>query len=145
MPEQTALHQDTHLKVLRLLQANPRMNQRELAVALGVSLGKTNFCLKALLDKGLLKVQNFHSSKRKLAYAYLLTPAGVAEKTALAGRFLARKMQEYELLKAEIEALRQEAVGDGVEVQTHPCPNPHMQGIPSNSASLAARRPRDVS
>ena len=120
MPEQTALHQDTHLKVLRLLQANPRMNQRELAVALGVSLGKTNFCLKALLDKGLLKVQNFQNSKRKLAYAYLLTPAGVAEKTALTGRFLARKMQEYELLKAEIEALRQEASETGAQARNHP-------------------------
>lgn len=115
MPEQTAIHQDTHLKVLRLLQANPRMNQRELAAALGVSLGKTNFCLKALLDKGLLKVQNFQNSKRKLAYAYLLTPAGMAEKTALTGRFLARKMQEYELLKTEIESLQQEAADNCVQ------------------------------
>lgn len=95
-PKQAALHQDTHLKVLRLLQANPRMSQRGLAAALGVSLGKTNFCLKELLVKGLLKVQNFQNSKRKLAYACLLTPA----KTALTGRFLARKMAEYELLKA---------------------------------------------
>jgi EPS-associated MarR family transcriptional regulator len=120
MLEKTALHQDTHLKVLRLLQANPRMNQRELAAALGVSLGKTNFCLKALLDKGLLKVQNFQNSKRKLAYAYLLTPAGMAEKTALTRRFLTRKMQEYELLKAEIEALRQEAAQNGAEARNHP-------------------------
>ena len=120
MTEKAAIHQDTHFKVLRLLQTNPRMNQRELAVALGVSLGKTNFCLKALLDKGLLKVQNFQSSKRKLAYAYLLTPAGMAEKTALTGRFLTRKMQEYELLKAEIESLRQEANNNGTEVQGHP-------------------------
>lgn len=117
MPQQTALHQDTHLHVLRLLQANPRMTQRELAAALGVSLGKTNFCLKALLDKGMLKVQNFQNSKRKLAYAYLLTPAGMAEKAALTRRFLARKMQEYELLKAEIESLRQEAAGNGTEMQ----------------------------
>ena len=113
MHEQNALHQDTHLQVLRLLQANPRMNQRELAAALGVSLGKTNFCLKALLDKGLLKMQNFQNSKHKLAYAYLLTPAGMAEKAALTRQFLARKMREYELLKAEIESLRQEtADGD---------------------------------
>jgi EPS-associated MarR family transcriptional regulator len=108
MTETPAHHQETHLQVLRLLQANPQMNQRELAAALGVSLGKTNFCLKALLDKGLLKVQNFQSSKRKLAYAYLLTPAGLAEKTALTGRFLSRKMQEYEQLRAEIELLQQE-------------------------------------
>lgn len=119
-PEQPALHQDTHLQVLRLLQANPRMNQRELAVALGVSLGKTNFCLKSLLDKGLLKMQNFQNSKRKLAYAYLLTPAGVAEKAALTKRFLARKMQEYELLQAEIESLRQEAADNGAPARQHP-------------------------
>jgi EPS-associated MarR family transcriptional regulator len=113
MPEQPAIHQETHLKVLRLLQANPHMSQRELAAALGVSLGKANFCLRALLDKGLLKVQNFRNSQRKLAYAYLLTPAGLAEKAALTRRFLARKMQEYELLHAEIEALRREAADSG--------------------------------
>ncbi len=109
MTDQISIHQETHLKVLRLLEVNPRMNQRDLAAALGVSLGKTNFCLKALLDKGLLKVHNFQSNKRKLAYAYFLTPAGIAEKTTLAGRFLKRKIKEYELLRAEIEALRQEA------------------------------------
>jgi EPS-associated MarR family transcriptional regulator len=109
MTEEITIHQDTHLKVLRLLEVNPQMNQRDLAAALGVSLGKTNFCLKALLDKGLLKVQNFQSSKHKLAYAYLLTPAGVTEKTALTGRFLKRKIEEYELLRAEIELLRQES------------------------------------
>ena len=108
MTETPAHHQETHLQVLRLLQTNPQMNQRALAAALGVSLGKTNFCLKALLDKGLLKVQNFQSSKRKLAYAYLLTPAGLVEKTALTGRFLTYKMQEYEQLRAEIELLQQE-------------------------------------
>lgn len=109
MTEQISIHQETHLKVLRLLEVNPQMNQRDLAAALGVSLGKTNFCLKALLDKGLLKVHNFQSNKRKLAYAYFLTPAGIAEKTTLAGRFLKRKIKEYELLRAEIEALQQEA------------------------------------
>ena len=108
MSENVPIHQDTYLKVLRLLEANPQMNQREMAAALGVSLGKTNFCLKALLDKGLLKMQNFQSSKRKLAYAYLLTPAGIAEKTSLTGRFLKRKMEEYESLKAEIASLQQE-------------------------------------
>jgi EPS-associated MarR family transcriptional regulator len=107
-PHQT---ENTHFKVLRLLESNPQMNQRELAQALGVSLGKANYCLKALLDKGMLKVQNFQSSKRKLAYAYLLTPAGIAEKAALAGRFLQRKMDEFEQLKAEIESLQQEAIG----------------------------------
>lgn len=119
MPETRPIHQDTHLKVLRLLEINPQMNQRDLAAALGVSLGKTNFCLKALLDKGLLKVQNFQSSKRKLAYAYLLTPAGMTEKTSLAARFLKRKREEYELLKAEIELLQREISQNATDVQPH--------------------------
>lgn len=104
--------ENTHFKVLRLLESNPQMNQRELAQALGVSLGKTNYCLKALLDKGMLKMQNFQSNKRKLAYAYLLTPAGMAEKAALTGRFLQRKMSEFEQLKAEIESLQKEATSN---------------------------------
>jgi len=108
MPDNPSLHAETHLKVLRLLQSNPKMNQRDLAAALGVSLGKTNFCLQALVAKGLLKMQNFQSNKRKLAYAYLLTPAGLLEKAALTSRFLKRKTREYELLKAEIETLRRE-------------------------------------
>jgi EPS-associated MarR family transcriptional regulator len=109
MTDQIGIHQETHLQVLRLLAVNPQMSQRDLATALGVSLGKTNFCMKALLDKGLLKVHNFQSNKRKLAYTYFLTPAGIAEKTALAGRFLKHKIKEYELLRAEIDALQQEA------------------------------------
>ena len=120
MSEKDPIHQNTHLKVLRLLEANPQMSQRDLAAALGVSLGKTNFCLKALLDKGLLKMQNFQNSKRKLAYAYLLTPAGIAEKTSLTGRFLKCKMEEYELLKAEIASLQQEAFKNGIEAPPHP-------------------------
>lgn len=120
MPEKITIHQDTHLKVLRLLEVNPQMNQRDLAAALGVSLGKTNFCLKALLEKGLLKVQNFQSSKRKLAYAYFLTPAGIAEKTALTSRFLKRKIEEYEQLRAEIEMLQQEASESAAQVQAAP-------------------------
>lgn len=118
--DHAALHQDTHLKVLRLLDVNPQLTQRDLAAALGVSLGKTNFCLKALLDKGLLKMQNFQSSKRKLAYAYLLTPAGLAAKTSLTGQFLKRKLHEYELLKLEIETLQQEASKNSIQAQTHP-------------------------
>ena len=98
--------------MLRLLELNPQMKQRELAAAAGVSLGKTNYCINALLEKGLIKMQNFKSNKRKLAYAYLLTPAGIAEKAVLTQRFLQRKMHEYEVLKAEIELLKQE-VSDG--------------------------------
>jgi len=109
MPKEAFVYQEAHFRVLRLLESNPQMNQRDLAAAAGVSLGKTNYCINALLDKGLIKVQNFKSSKRKLAYAYLLTPAGIAEKAALTQRFLTRKMEEYEVLKAEIESLKQEA------------------------------------
>jgi EPS-associated MarR family transcriptional regulator len=102
-------YQEAHFRVLRLLELNPQMKQRELAAAAGVSLGKTNYCINALLEKGLIKVQNFKSNKRKLAYAYLLTPAGIAEKAVLTQRFLKRKMEEYEVLKAEIETLKLEA------------------------------------
>ena len=96
------------LRVMRTLELNPQLSQRELADRLGISLGKANYCLKALLDKGLIKMQNFRNNRNKLAYAYLLTPAGVAAKTALTARFLKRKMTEYEALKREIEELRRE-------------------------------------
>jgi len=109
MPANHTLHDETHLRVLRLLQDKPKMQQRELAVALGVSLGKTNFCVQALLAKGWLKLQSFKDKQNKLAYAYLLTPSGMAEKAALTLRFIQRKQQEYEALKAEIESLQQEA------------------------------------
>lgn len=98
-------------QVLRALEGNPRTSQRELADALGISLGKANYCLKALLDRGLIKVRNFRSSQNKLAYAYLLTPKGMAAKTSLTARFLKSKMAEYEALRQEIEELRQEAGG----------------------------------
>ncbi len=104
----TELHEETHLKVLRLLEGNPRLSQREVSDALGVSLGKTNFCLKALVDKGLIKVQSFRKSQNKLAYAYLLTPSGISEKSAITARFLKRKMAEYEHLTIEIETLKSE-------------------------------------
>lgn len=91
-----------------MLQANPRIKQRELAKSLGVSLGKTNYCLKALLNKGLIKTQNFRSNSNKLAYAYLLTPLGIAEKAKLTSHFLKLKVAEYDALWAEIEMLRQE-------------------------------------
>ena len=108
----SSLHDATHLQVMRLLQANPQMSQRELARALGVSLGKTNFCVQALLAKGWLKMQSFSGNQRKLAYAYLLTPTGISEKALLTARFLSRKMQEYEALRLEIDALQQEASQD---------------------------------
>ncbi len=93
---------------MRLLQANPDLTQRELAQELGVSVGRLNYCLKALIDKGWVKMQNFSQSKNKFGYVYILTPTGMAEKAALTSRFLKRKMCEYEALKAEIDALQNE-------------------------------------
>lgn len=105
---QKTQQEDVHFRILRLLQENPHLSQRELAEKLGISLGKTNFCIRALLDKGSIKLQNFQNNPKKLAYTYLLTPSGMAEKAALTKAFLKRKMAEYEQLKAEIESLKNE-------------------------------------
>ncbi len=91
-----------------MLQDNPDMTQREIAEKLGISTSGLNYCLKALIDKGWVKVQNFSQSKNKFGYIYVLTPQGIAEKALLAGRFLKRKMAEYDSLKAEIDALKLE-------------------------------------
>jgi EPS-associated MarR family transcriptional regulator len=96
-------------KIFKLIEANPELSQRELARELGISLGKTNYCLKALIEKGLLKAGNFRNSKNKMAYVYKLTPKGLEEKANVTVRFLKQKMAEYESLKSEIEFLRQEA------------------------------------
>jgi len=109
---QSQLQEDTAFRVLRILEAEPDISQRALADRLGVSLGGLNYCLKALVDKGFVKLENFSNSRHKFGYVYLLTPAGLAEKAALTGRFLKRKMREYERLKAEIEDLRREAQHD---------------------------------
>ncbi len=111
IPNNNALTSELQFRVMRLLEANPQMNQRELSKSLGVSLGGVNYCLNALAAKGSIKIQNFRNNKNKWVYAYLLTPQGLAEKTALTGAFLKRKMQEYQQLKEEIEALSRE-VGD---------------------------------
>jgi EPS-associated MarR family transcriptional regulator len=103
------LQEDTHFRVLRLLQANPDITQRALAQSLGVSVGGLNYCLKAFMEKGWVKMQNFSASNNKLGYAYMLTPAGLTEKARLTGRFLQRKQAEYEALKKEIDALSSEA------------------------------------
>ncbi|MEB0140835.1 MULTISPECIES: MarR family EPS-associated transcriptional regulator [unclassified Undibacterium] len=107
--------EDAYLAVLRLLEQQPQMSQREIAAELGVSLGKTNYCLKALLEKGWLKMQNFHGSSNKLAYAYLLTPSGIVEKSAITARFLKRKMQEYEHLQTLIHSLQDELKQSRIE------------------------------
>ena len=100
------LQEDTHFRVLALLEKSPDISQRDLAKALGISLGGVNYSLRALVEKGMVKAQNFSSSDKKLAYAYILTPKGLAEKSMLTARFLKRKMDEYEALKAEIESLQ---------------------------------------
>jgi len=105
---QAQIQEDTYFRVMRILQENPDLTQRELAEKQGVSLGGLNYCLKALMDKGWVKMQNFQNSKNKFKYVYLLTPQGIAEKVALTSRFLERKMQEYETLKAEIASLHQD-------------------------------------
>lgn len=103
-------------KILRLVESNPQISQREIAKQLGISLGKANFCLKALIEVGMVKVSNFRNNKNKLAYMYLLTPSGIEAKSAITLRFLKRKMEEHESLLKEIEALRQEVSHiDGVE------------------------------
>jgi len=104
----SSLYEESHLKVLRLLENNPQLSQRELAEALGVSVGKVNYCLNALIDKGLVRIQNFRNSRNKRVYAYLLTPKGIAEKAEMTMQFLQRKMVEYELLRKEIESLQQD-------------------------------------
>lgn len=96
-------------KILRILEEDPDISQRELASALGISLGRANFCLKALIEKGWIKVNNFKNSNNKKAYMYLLTRRGVAEKARVTSRFLERKVAEYEALRREIEQLQREA------------------------------------
>jgi EPS-associated MarR family transcriptional regulator len=98
-------------KLLRLLSANPKISQRELAREMGISLGKTNYCLTALINKGWVKVQNFKNSDNKRAYSYLLTPGGIEEKAQVTFSFLRRKMAEYEALRDEIDDLRLEVAG----------------------------------
>lgn len=102
------LKEEAHLKVLRTLDGNPSLSQRELARQLGISLGKTNYCLQALLEKGWIKAMNFKNNKNKIAYSYLLTPQGVDQKAKLTVAFLKRKEAEFEALKHEISRLREE-------------------------------------
>lgn len=106
------LQEETKFRVMTALGRNPDLTQRELAGKLGVSLGGLNYCLRALIAKGLVKMNNFANSKNKFGYVYELTPSGLKEKAAVTSRFLKRKMDEYENLKAEIEALRSELGGD---------------------------------
>jgi EPS-associated MarR family transcriptional regulator len=103
--------EDVHYKLMRLLDANPGISQRDVARELGISLGKVNYCLRALIKKGWVKVSHFTNSQHKAAYMYLLTPRGVEEKAVLTLQFLQVKMREYELLRTEIKEMQIEAEG----------------------------------
>lgn len=95
-------------KILKLVESRPELSQRELARELGISLGKANFCLKALIDVGMIKATNFRNCKNKLAYMYLLTPSGLEAKATITLRFLKRKVEEHHELLREIEELRED-------------------------------------
>lgn len=109
----------TSYSLLRTLEKTPSLSQRDLANHLGISLGKVNFCLKALVERGWIKVNNFRNSDNKLAYAYLLTPQGVEEKAKMTSTFLRYKMQEYDRLRAEIEELKLDVEKDGLIGMSH--------------------------
>jgi EPS-associated MarR family transcriptional regulator len=111
------IQNDAHLELLRLLEQHPEYSQRDMAKALGVSVGKTHYVLKALLSKGLVKAQNFQRSPNKLGYLYRLTPSGVAHRLQLTHTFLARKENEYRALRGEIATLRGELAAASV---SHP-------------------------
>ena len=102
------LTEDIRYRLLKVLADEPQISQRDLATRLGISVGKTNYCLTALVDKGLVKIGNFRKAQNKLAYAYLLTPSGIEEKARVTVSFLQRKMREYTELESEIEQLRNE-------------------------------------
>lgn len=103
------LTDETRYRILKLLEADPQASQRRIADELGISLGRVNFCLKALVDRGLVKVNNFRNNANKRAYLYLLTPRGIEEKTRVTLRFLKIKLDEYEALKDELNQLQREA------------------------------------
>jgi EPS-associated MarR family transcriptional regulator len=104
--------EEVHFKVLRLIEARPDASQREIADALGVSLGAVNYCLRALLEKGHVKLANFRASKNKLGYVYVLTPEGLSHRAHLAASFIERKRAECEAILAELEAVRGEFGAD---------------------------------
>lgn len=108
LSQKTGARDEVRLRVLRALEANSELTQRQLAAELGISLGGVNYALKSLIERGYVKANNFRNSGRKAAYLYVLTPRGVIEKASLAAAFLGRKLEEYKVLKQEIEALKGE-------------------------------------
>ncbi len=101
-----------HYKLMRLLDENPGMSQRDAARELGVSLGKLNYCLRALMGRGWVKAANFKNSQNKAAYLYMLTPSGISQKANLAVEYLKEKVSEYEALRVEIERMQRETRAD---------------------------------
>jgi EPS-associated MarR family transcriptional regulator len=99
---------EIHYKLLKVLQETPDVTQRELAARLGVSLGKANYCLRAVIGRGWVKMGNFRRNPNKMGYVYLLTPCGIEEKARFAVRFLRHKLHEFDVLKADIERLQLE-------------------------------------
>jgi EPS-associated MarR family transcriptional regulator len=123
------LSDEMHYKLMRLLQANPEMSQRRVAGELGISVGKVNFCVQALVQKGLVKARRFKNSRNKAAYMYLLTPRGIEQKAAFTLRFLRMRLREYELLGAEIEEIRRDAERSGYTVEGEGrVPPPRLRG-----------------
>ena len=110
---------ETHLQVLRTIESNQSLTQRQLAQVLGVSLGKAHYCMKALMDKGLVKMGNFSHNQKKMDYAYLLTPSGIKSKASLTAYFLERKAAEYAMLKSELEKMESytERLSKGDEIK----------------------------
>ena len=111
-PIREKLDSEESLNLLREISVDPRLTQREMSSRLNLSLGKINFLIKAMIEKGLVKVENFRNSENKAAYLYFLTPAGIDEKAKITLRFLKRKTEEYERLKGEIHRLEKEAAAD---------------------------------
>ena len=107
-----ALDEETRYRLLKALEGNPELTQRQLASELGMSLGKANYCLRALIDRGWVKFANFRESPDKRGYMYFLTPQGFSEKARVARTFLQKKRSEYEALERQIEALRKEVGED---------------------------------
>jgi EPS-associated MarR family transcriptional regulator len=107
------LDDETRYRILKILEADPQASQRRIADQLGISLGRVNYCLQALVRKGLVKANNFRNSTNKRAYLYLLTPRGIEEKARVTARFLRVKLDEYEILKRELEELQREAAALG--------------------------------
>ena len=113
-PDIRPLDDEQALRLMRILDDEPQISQREIARRSQVSLGAVNFCLRALVDRGQVKIRNFRNSKNRQAYAYFLTPKGVSEKARLTRLFLKQKLAEYEALRAELEALEaREKAGTG--------------------------------